>query len=244
MPPVIGFVVASALVPLGCRRRSQGSSAPLSAPPQCQISRSSSPGRTKAVTACNVFVRPDAVHIMTDGAISAAEQEVGRMHKPYLMPGSAAVLMATGAVYMTVTVGGLLDCKARDLDEMAELLPEMVRVAETECVKQGCGALNQMEGDFYLAGWSPEQEEFACYFMSTIERPNVPTRTVHYVAGAVSPEIRTPVDLADKTLDPAVAGLAIMREQRRLHAGVVGGFCQLTTVRRDEITTRVLERWM
>lgn len=158
------------------------------------------------------------------------------------MPAARAVMVVRGALDVVGALRCSLDLAAGDLDAMASLLPEHMRQVR-DCAKQaGADESIARDVDVFLAGWSPQHDEFCVYMCSGIERPGAPDGVVHRAYGIVTPPLAEPADLTDEAEN--VEHLA-----RRVHAAQcaedgheyrVGGFCQLTSVYRDRIETRVL----
>lgn len=196
------------------------------------------------MTSFNAFVRQDAVHVVTDGIATnfgVGELVPGRLHKVFPMPAARAVMVVRGVLDVVSGLRCSLDLAGGDLDAMAARIPEHLRHVRDITRRAGGDESLARDVDVFLAGWSPEHDEFCVYMCSGIERPGVPTGIVHRMQGAVTPPLAEPIDLADQTED-------VERLARRVHAAQcagsyeiqVGGFCQLTSVYRDRIVTRIL----
>lgn len=169
------------------------------------------------MTAVIVIIKPDAAHVLTDGVAQYPGPPVLTVpaHKAHIFPAHRAIFVARGMQTLGNIMARSMDGTG-DLDAMADALPEHARAAQTQ-VEQfpGFGQHWDMDG------------------------PQHPAYEVISPLAVATP--MTPIELTPD-LDPYTDGLAIMRAQREAEP-TIGGFCQLTSVYRDRIETRVLERW-
>lgn len=206
------------------------------------------------MTAINVCVAPDGVHLFTD----AGHMEIGKnsveaiANKVALVPEYGAAIAANGFAFVEkVITATLAQTTFADFDALAAGFTGLIRKAIAHGTKYGVPA-QWRDTEIVLAGWSPSKDEpVAMVFVSVdgFEGREV-TRFIRPAVGNLS-------------IDPgniAQSGLELMRAQRAatfmvydgkvigftkctVRRRVVHGFCQHTVVRRGHIETRVLERW-
>jgi len=213
------------------------------------------------MTAINVFIRPDAVHVLTDGAGYAPDGRLLTIEQKVIPLASLSVVLAARGII------GLLHLYAEQISKSFTTFDGLVEGVTAEVWKviehsQGKFSPGILEAhfDLIIAGWSERRDRAEMYLLCNHDTYGIPAWELAQADdGYISPgseelfaRLRARgVDVFEK-LDPETDGLRIIEEQRGMTwppaAGgepirVVGGFCQLTTVRRDEITTRILKRW-
>ena len=200
------------------------------------------------MTALNAFVERDAVHIATDGATYRRDGRMhGYMNKTALMPHlNAAVANRGMAGTLAKLVTRLQGAETFDgmIDSLAARLAPVVMFDTFEAV---------------IAGWSDRGGPEA-YIVSPVRKF---TRGVNITKIPMGDGYFAPSDagLAERcerrgvrldTVQPELDASLIMDAQRVAHddrrffnkrAVGVGGFCQLTTVTKDQTITRVLGGW-
>ncbi len=194
------------------------------------------------MTALIAFVREDAVHVLTDGVASGVDGQVlFHVHKAMPLSNVNAVVATRGPA--SLLTSAWLSCGHRaTFDDAADDLGETLKAnaAAQRAVAERNGIASAEACEILLAGWSEREGQPVAWFVSEIERPGLAAFTVTRIYGLASPETDIPLT---HDMDPATDGLRIMREQRGCPDLPVGGFCQITTVYRDRIETRILERW-
>jgi hypothetical protein len=216
------------------------------------------------MSAINVIRQTHQVHVLTDGA---AYDPDGRLvmvgPKISIVPHLSCALAFRGPAATRCLLTEVLAHGAASYDGLRDTIAEMLResAAIYAPLFDGC----QLGPDFevVVAGWS-ETKGADCYILPTHDRYGEAFSPVAIegVTCLPSDEILQPeieallVGLVADDVDPEVQGLAIM-EMQRAHPVVhlvdqlgdltprrsVGGFAQLTTIRPDGITSKILRRW-
>lgn len=170
------------------------------------------------------------------------------------------IVAARGPSILTPLIAESLQHAFTTFDEavegMAAVVEDAVEVYGTTLAMCSIGT----DFDLLVAGWSEARDCGEVYYLSSIDRPGVPAWTV----SKCGPMVISPNDdamtarlqrhgaaLDLNRRDPLDVALLIMEEQRKvkgLQGGDeevhgVGAFCQVTTVTRDGISSRILRRW-
>ena len=207
------------------------------------------------MSAIGAFVTPSGTHLFTDGAcLDADGRLVGLSNKVFVLPRWNAAFALSGAAWM----GGLLsnalaDVDAADFDDLAaDHFGMTLRKALAFAASSGHPS-HMLTTVIALAGWSESRDKPALFTVTTFDR---------FEAKAFEPVPATrflnPAGFCDlqsfEPQRPTETGLAMMRSIRctkfdalstpdRRNIFGVGGWCQHTVVARDNISTRVIERW-
>ncbi|NNM71419.1 hypothetical protein [Enterovirga aerilata] len=195
------------------------------------------------MTAVNVIRTTDAVHVFTDGLMATPEgAAVGRMGKAFPIPQARAVYVGRGQVELTASVFFELNTLS-SVEEIVAALPTLVPTVGDRLealAERFAGKVHR--SDHTVAGWSEQGQRFVTLMFSTHEIPGVcPAGQLAELQECVI----TPAVSVDRlgAMNAIEAGLAILRRQHVAEPAKVGGFAQLTTVYRDRIESRILERW-
>ena len=212
------------------------------------------------MSAFNCFLTSDAAHVFTDAAIyeSGNLKVAGFASKVSLLPQYNAVIGFTGPYnnlsLLSTFIAGL------QYDNFDHLAAEFVSVIKRAVAKTNDifpnGAAMWGEYTFGLAGWSPKQSGPAFFSVNNGQEVAVPATKYYNPDAAVE---GFDDSITRHTFDPdrpGESGLEIMRAQRLTrfsplgNVGVkhsryfaIGGFAQHTTVSRDGISVKILERW-
>ncbi|MBI5128941.1 MAG: hypothetical protein HZA66_05835 [Rhodopseudomonas palustris] len=202
----------------------------------------------------NAFVVPDGVHIFTDAGFYEADGTVaGLGSKVFPLPRwNAAVAAVGGGWLLPLLAGAFAECDTPSFDELPPWFGSIVRRCLDMASAYGTAAHLQtcIVG---LAGWSESRGKPGFFTVASSNRFEgaafEPVQSTRFLSTANACDPRS--------FDPArpeETGLAMMRalrgvrfdslntaDRRKIYG--VGGWCQHTLVGRDEVTTRVLERW-
>lgn len=208
------------------------------------------------MTAVNAFLREETAYIFTDGQSYTRDGDLlGTVQKVEMFAHLPAVIAAHGQTLMRNAVCYRLGDACGSFDRLIGGVEQVMR--ETY---QVFGVPDDVDGllEFTIAGWSDERQRMELWSLADVDRPEVQAFTLHEVMAAIRPidellmaGLQT-AGLDIETSDPVVLGLALTRLQRDrewglLHNGrmiaSVGSFVQMTTLTRDGIETRILERW-
>jgi hypothetical protein len=201
------------------------------------------------MTALNVFLRKDAVHVLTDGAACDPNGDlVKAVSKVFPLAHTNAVLATRGVNGLLPLLGFAVD-GAPSFDATADILPAKTReILASVSHAQGGTDLGTL--DVVLAGIS-ETRGPACLAVFNHSNYGVPASELQELDGFVSPSNpelfatfeANGLDIHGRDFNPEFDGPWIMSKQRDIPGSMVGCFCQLTTVTADEITTRIVRRW-
>jgi hypothetical protein len=224
------------------------------------------------MSAIVILQQTDAVHFITDGATYDEEGVVVALQsKVTHLPLSGCVFAMRGPTWPLNPLAFSLGL-CTSFDEVTNLLPTVMMGLVGKWAALGGSALYQRKHfEVTIAGWSDRLQRMVAAVSKTCQ-PNDPddptalTRTAGYEPGVpvypgqgyALPEIdiqtvlrRPLVSQADiDALDPERDGFALHSAQRRAPgiycnraAYIVGGFAELTTVRRDRVESRIIHEW-
>ena len=205
------------------------------------------------MTALNVHVADDAVHLITDGLTYSATDlaAFGRMSKVQLLPWiNAAYATAGDAAAGLTLLSGFADMTFDTFDEFVADVERSLRVTTERLRAHGLRQLDNCE--IVFGGWSDSRQRFEAYAVATFGDRAKPSFVPRPIAGAYS----RPYDatMIGKKFDPArpeETGMALLQTQRGIVAEIaggvrgsgVGGFGHHTIIRRDEIVSRMIGKW-
>lgn len=208
------------------------------------------------MTAINILVQSDAAHILTDGAgYNDQGTFVSVTPKVFCLPHLSAAVAVSGTLPGMAAMMTTLGMES-SYDGLKKAAPDYLNAA---LIASSRVSTSDLASDIrlFVVGWSKDGPD--AYRVVTKGDPSTPAWTVMPITGlAISPpeaQAKLLPLFADKdpdAIDPKVDGLRILEEQRRHRSKIpgtgqrlfiVGGFGQLTSVRRDHITTEILHRW-
>lgn len=211
------------------------------------------------MSATVILNQRDAVHILTDGAgIDADGRMVLTIPKCNAVPQCNAAIAIRGPTLGLPLITELMS-GAASFDELKRTAPKLLREAIVSVRAMTARPDLWGEVQLFVGGWSSKGPS-AFTVLSAPDSGLPAWEVIDLPEHSFSPfTIDGPIhsDVWDifagrsvNELDPRVDGLAILEAQRR-HAvdspigrhHIVGGFAQLTTVRRDSISTEILRRW-
>ncbi|MGO4666574.1 hypothetical protein [Bosea sp. 2RAB26] len=208
------------------------------------------------MSACNIIKTDDAIHMFTDAASYYGNGTLGAVGQKVsiLAHLNGAISCRGPAGFLDGLVQGL-NTAYGSFDELAESFA--LAVSNVYSLDQEIWALcaTSPEVEVFLAGWSVSRDRPESYVVTS--------HNLHGPAWTLIPLGPVAIAPYDAALDERLAriepgetiveiGVALMEQQRRVrgpHAGVgksvagVGGFCQMTTIRRESIQTAVIKRW-
>ncbi|MCJ2078785.1 hypothetical protein MKK68_24615 [Methylobacterium sp. E-016] len=218
------------------------------------------------MTALNCFVTPEAVNISTDGAGYLMDGTPrGQGQKVALLAHLPAVIAVRGASAFVHMLGASISAHFLAFDDLLPEAPALFRGVRRQYRREmelrGLADIAPREAEFVIAGFSTARDRVEAYGMhSKAWNGGEPWALVPISEGALSPvddQVMADFDaivdrIGDPRLMPEAAAVQIMESQRSrpfvLEDGKkvvgVGGFCQLTTLTRAGITSRILKRWL
>lgn len=217
------------------------------------------------MTALNCFVTTEAVHIATDGAGYLVDgSPCGQNQKVAILGHLPAVIAIRGPVALIHAVTAGVAPSFRDFDAMIAAAPDSFRSIHAAYVKTmeagGHSAFIPRAVEFVIGGYSNERRQVEAYLLSSGAQGGLKPWTICQVPDDIISPMSDGVAAAIGNIasevgapwqDPEAWALRLMEAQRAhklpLENGhevvAAGAFCQLTTLTRDGITTRVLKRW-
>lgn len=217
------------------------------------------------MTALAVFRHSDAVQVVSDGTVQGPSIDpIGNFSKILPIPHLSAAVALRGVPIMLPVLAFALQ-SAATFDELRNGAASLARRFFDEWRSVLQQSPFPAEFDLVVAGIS-ERDGPASYLVCNHDRHGVKPWTVADLGPcallpggpAVMDEFwkAYPAGTSSQALDPERDGLRILEMQQRheLEAAFemvdgtplpmrIGGFAQLTTVRRDAITTKIIHRW-
>lgn len=209
-----------------------------------------------------VYIEDHAAHLLTDGGMFADDGYMGgTTQKAIILADRHAVVTARGpAAFHSVLAVHLANISG-SFEDLVASFPDACRRAHESVIQALSGGLhvtkNPHDVDAVLVGYS-ESLGFCCFLVASIDTDGSPAwamrgqvreegdAALQYVTPAAEDmegRLRAKgISLWAGTVDVPRHGLAVMRDQRE-HQPQVGGFCQLTSVTKEGVISRVLERW-
>lgn len=213
------------------------------------------------MSATQIYVRPDDVVVLTDGASYDSDGVVvGLVNKVAAFPHLNAALTANGPAFFLALLAARIHDAFTSFDELVAGIVDRVR----QSVRADKSFFDQVGGTrfvLYVAGisesrgpeaWmlaSEDGDGFRAWHLEPLGQGIIKPASSDFMADLHEiPGMTTDPD----EFDPATHGLMIMEEQRRrpweiVGAGqnrhIIGGFVQFTAVSREGIEARILQRW-
>lgn len=221
------------------------------------------------MTAVNVLVREEVVHVVTDGAVYAPDGAVtGLAQKVHVLAHASAVVAARGPTFFPPAYAAALN--AADLRGFDDLLAKAALVARAT-LDRTLAAIRSTHGDelvdevdalsdlrrseVVIAGWAVERNRGEVHRLDTRDAEvglvHQPDGLIMPCGAAVQERLRATAWCLDDPADDVPALLALLEHQRAVDDEMpdgrrfrtVGGFAQHTAIRSDGIGTRILRRW-
>lgn len=205
------------------------------------------------MSAINVLIQKDRVHLFTDGAAYLPDGQIQAiLPKGRMLPHVNAAMAMRGAFIGLAPISEELSRAASFDDLKANIVPVLQSCAvHYEHLLNQCSCGTDFE--VAIAGIS-EATGPTAYLVASHGAYGEPW-IIHDLGGLSATPANTEVhnrivDIASgreaDRLDPVADGLAIMEAQRaaRFDDGVtIGGFAQLTTIDADGVHSRIIHRW-
>jgi hypothetical protein len=212
------------------------------------------------MTAVSIFRGTDALHVVSDAAITDADGKLLALtSKVALLPALPAIITTLGHSLLLNALYQFVSHNCPVFEVLIDRMPEFARSSAQHLapVLAEKGVATTFE--ILVAGWSDDSECFEIYAMHNrdgqdgawrMQRQMDPAGVINPLPNADALE-RAGWDLADwDDFDPERHGLAWIEAQRQtpydapgLGPHNIGGFAQFTTVTRDGIASRILRRW-
>ena len=211
------------------------------------------------MTSTIVYVTENSAHLLTDGGMFGPGGDmVAKKQKAIILAHQNAVAAARGPDMFAGLLAVALGPLQGTFDDLATAFPEAFRQAHAAmlaAIKVGHAVFGDPgQVDAVLVGLS-ERHGFIAYTVASYHDGEVPAFTANPLQPETPLAYSSPFDermiarLASRGVDVWTRevtvekhGLELMREQRA-STDIVGGFCQLTSVLRGGIFTRILEEW-
>lgn len=218
------------------------------------------------MTAINALVRPDRVHLVTDGAVYEPDGRViGTAQKVYILAHvSAAIAIRGPAWFGPGFVAQLNAGSLRDFDDLLSRIVPVTRafldhVLSTLDPAQVAAASAQLDlrrFNIVVAGWSHRRDRGEVHHLDTNhDEWRLEPQGAGFVMPGDNPVLVARLERAGWCLDDESRDVSrlldLLHHQRAvpdvlpngIRAQTVGGFAQHTEVSADGIATRILERW-
>lgn len=211
------------------------------------------------MSAINVFIKPDAVHLLVDGAAyRCTDGEVlALLQKVQTFAYMPAVLTVRGAScflpMLAEAVNGF-----RDFDYLVNKIVDTARTLATthRVLLEKCGSTDL---DIVIAGWSARHDRPEGYTLFSHGRYGVaPWKLTALDGGLVQPAddelgralAALGIDLESDSFDPTIDGVRLMclQHERTWQLGdanirAVGGWVQHVKITRDSVVSSIPLRW-
>ncbi len=207
------------------------------------------------MTAVNVIVQTDRVHLVTDGAAIDATGKICTLRNKVAVHPHLSAAVAVNGTNVLHNIVAAVTAEGSTYAEMRSTIVHRLREAMLpirDAFVRTFGP-HVLTGTVAVAGWGERGPE--AYLIATGEfTPLLPPWTVVDVPGMYYTPSDSTIesDFADLNVrfDDAAA-IDLVSRQRTIiapslgnwSAPIVGGFCQLSTVRRHAIETRILKNW-
>jgi hypothetical protein len=208
------------------------------------------------MTAINIVIKSDAIHVLTDGgAYDVDGILLEQFQKAVALTHLNAVIAVRGPRQIGLVLRGLLE-SSLSFDHLKTSISERLEAACTPALPQwerSFGAFGT-KFDLFVCGFSETQGANGCV-VSSYNRDGVPPwQSVELGALTITPgtqEIYSALPTPD-LFDPKVDGIRLLEMQRAEPVKVpwsskpqhiVGGFVQLTTIEKNRISSEVIHRW-
>jgi hypothetical protein len=205
------------------------------------------------MTACNIFIAPHEARIFTDGAWLREDGALDHCRpKVLLVPHLHAVITTQGGSDLPALIGPHFERLFATFDDMVAGASAFMR-EPPEALRPYLSMPVFARQRVALVGYSEEAGRMRGFYLQSMEEAGLPAWEVAPVDQWVSP----PAPASEARLHPngglisPSLAVEMMEEQRGFVWDIgngtevpsVGGFCQMTVVTQDEITTGILWRW-
>jgi hypothetical protein len=197
------------------------------------------------LTALNVFVRANAVHVLTDGLCRLEDGLfAGYAQKVRILGHLPAVISGCGNTEITKHFADRTNWKFASYDGAVQGMVETWSIAVDQ-FQENFPESRAFPCRIILAGWSLSRKRAECWGIDSTRNDSKQFPVMNYCT-PTPPELKAELqkiggDIA--SFDPVNDGLRIMRLQAKFKPETVGGFAQHTMVTKEGVGTRILERW-
>ncbi|GJE72154.1 hypothetical protein [Methylorubrum podarium] len=215
------------------------------------------------MTAMNTIVTPTAVHVSTDGASYLRDgQIVWEGQKVGILAHLPAVIGVRGPSMHVPSIVANVSANFTGFDPLVAAAARLFRAIHEQygaaMAAQDRAHEAHEDAEFVVAGWSEERDRPEAYGVHSHGRNGLKAWTLFEIPGlSISPSDPELIDRLDflnlETVltNVEATALRIMELQRErpfeMESGratvAAGAFCQLTTLTRSGVTTRILKRW-
>ena len=211
------------------------------------------------MTAANIFIQQDAVHMVTDGAAVRDDGSIDHIcPKVSIMPHIKAAVCVRGTPAALAIFCGEM-AKADSYDHLKAAITCIVKDA-FDRYSPALAAVNPnaLTAEIFVAGWSEKSNSPDAYVMATTDfnQKIFPAWKVVPLGGCIVPggaDLERDFSSLPAEFDESRV-IELVRRQRESRSPIpgntshvppagVGGFVQLTTVKRKSIETKILKRW-
>lgn len=215
------------------------------------------------MTAINVVLGRNAVHIISDGAaIDTGGRLAHLMHKVTPVPHLSAAIGVRGVRTTVSVVIDAVTAGATSYDDLHSRIVDILRgtFEPARLIWEAKFGPHVLRCDVIVAGWSEQHKGPHAFVVATSDAnaaAGLPAWTVVEIAGTLltPSDSKLAADFARLQLEfDDDAAIALITRQRAIAAPSpdnppapgpygVGGFAQITTVGAHGIETRILKRW-
>lgn len=205
------------------------------------------------MSACNVFVTAEEARIFTDGAWLRPDGTLDHCRpKVLVLPHFPAVIATQGGSELPALIGPHFERLFASFDEMVAGATAFMRSPPEPLARILAMPVFKVQRVF-LIGYSEEADSVCGFYLQSVDTPELPAWEISPLSRAVSPpapECEAKLRPEGGLIWPAFA-IMMMEEQRGFVGDIgngtevraVGGFCQMTVITRDEVTSGILLRW-
>lgn len=211
------------------------------------------------MSAANVYRTPDGVHLFTDGGGFGPQGGADYIiQKARIAAHQDAAFTARGPISFSDVLSFLVSQVQGRFDDLVDQFPSVCQRAHDQVVQAAAMgkpmAADPQSADAVLIG-RDKRGRFTAYMFEAARNGPSPSWSPQRLDCDSCLQLATPADgdleaamrasghdLWASQVDVETHGLALMRAQRAT-SPVVAGFCQITSVTADGVSTRVLERW-
>ncbi len=195
------------------------------------------------MSAFDVIVMPDSVHVVSDGAAIDADGRISFIAgKVWPIPHLNAVVAVRGPSMAGPFIGPTVGSNAKSYAELKGTAAAVIRTGVCALEPMWVSAPLADKMDFVFAGWSEAGPD--AFIVCSHDRWG-PAWTNIQLGGLVNiPGDQAIVDSLDlSNVDPERDGVRMLEMKRASPDYFVGCFGQLTSIYRDRIESKIIVRW-
>lgn len=218
------------------------------------------------MTCINAFVRPDRVHLVTDGAVYLPDGTMtGTMQKVHILAQAHAALAVRGPTYLAPALVAYLNSSSlAGFDDLRSKIPAATRFAidhglagmNAEHVAEAAKLTDLKRADIVVAGWSHARMRGEVYRLDTSQEVwTLAPQAEGFMMPGTNPDLIQRLIAAGWRLDDerhdAMRLLELVRHQREVddvrpdgaRFRTVGGFVQHTIITAERVATGIMEEF-